>query len=1022
VVTAADALEAQTPGTPGAPAAVSRPDSLRALVLDRLREQAAPPPAADTTDTAQAPPAVVVVDDGAPPQGFAGVPGGGDAPGVGPGGAALPLGGDSIMQALLDLPGFNSATYRADRADFDAADRRLVLSGTAESRAFFSGRGVRVEADSSITYADRAGQVRTQGPTDLTSDGAEPLRSEVLIYDLNDERATALGAETTYSEGAQWIVRGDLDSIEENILFGSSASFTTCDLPDPHSHFQAAELKVVGENVLVARSVRMYVEDVPVLWLPFMAQNLGRGRASGVLTPVFSINDVVRTSSGYNRRVSNVGYYWAMSDYSDATIALDWFSSNYTALQGGLRYRWANQFLNGGLNVKRFWRETSNEYAFDTNHSWEMSERTSLRASARYVSAESLVRENSFDPREAVSTVDSDGSLNRRFDWGRLTLGSSSKQYLNEDGRQDLTLPAASLSLSTITLFGAPPQTARWYNNVAISGSTSWDRRLEYRAAQPDSAFTFFRADKELTEGSAQGSIGLADLSLNANVRTDESLFKRVPEALFVPGAIPADSLHRDFESGGITWNVGLGYRVGLIGSTTLTPSVGWEGALIRVDSIPQAREYVGGPTRFRAGARLQTDVYGFYPGFGSFEAIRHKVTPSVDWTYAPEVMHTELQDLVFGRGASRTQNVLTFGFNQTFEARVSEEAMPAVPADPAAAPLGTPDPGAPVPDAAAPGAVPPDAVAPDAVAPDAVVGAVADTALGGVPTVADSAAAGDGLRRLPPSRTVTLLGLQTSAVAYDLIRADSTGHFVDGFTTLSISNRVSSSYLQGLDLSFTHDLFDDSERAEGGVRKFAPHLSQLSLSFSVNDQSGLVQAIRRLFGVAPEPVTPPVQPDPTAPVIPSTELLPDDPLGQVTGFDSDRIIPGQDDQFGPARREGWQASVNYSLSRPRDFGSALGPAFETGSLRAQMLQGQFSFAPSENWTVDWSTSYDIELRTFNDHVVSLRRDLHEWEARFGFLQTATGNWSFQFEVALRANEDLRFDYRQRSLETTSPF
>jgi hypothetical protein len=152
--------------------------------------------------------------------------------------------------------------------------------------------------------------------------------------------------------------------------------------------------------------------------------------------------------------------------------------------------------------------------------------------------------------------------------------------------------------------------------------------------------------------------------------------------------------------------------------------------------------------------------------------------------------------------------------------------------------------------------------------------------------------------------------------------------------------------------------------------------------------------------------------------VIPTTEILPDDPLGQMTGFDSDGVIPGQADPFGPARREGWQASLNYSLSRPRELGMELG----TGSLRAQMLQGQFSFAPSENWTVDWSTSYDIELRTFNDHVVSLRRDLHEWEARFGFVQTATGNWSFQFEVALRANQDLRFDYRQRSVESTAPF
>ena len=53
----------------------------------------------------------------------------------------------------------------------------------------------------------------------------------------------------------------------------------------------------------------------------------------------------------------------------------------------------------------------------------------------------------------------------------------------------------------------------------------------------------------------------------------------------------------------------------------------------------------------------------------------------------------------------------------------------------------------------------------------------------------------------------------------------------------------------------------------------------------------------------------------------------------------------------------------------------------------------------------------------FNDHIVRLTRDLHDWEARFDFVQTATGNWSFRFEVALSGLRDLKFDYRQRNLE-----
>lgn len=981
--------------------AVSRPDSIRAFVLERLRQADGDPEAGADSIPAT------------------GAPGEGGAPAPAPEGAGrvpppeLPPGADETMQELAGLEGFSAASYQGDRAEFDAGTRRLVLSGTEESRAFFAGQGVRLEADTSITYEDREGLVRTRGISEMTSDTNEPLRSELLIYDLRAERGTAVGAETTYSEGAQWIVQGDLDSVEQGRLFGSSARFTTCELEDPHSYFQARELKVVGGQILVARSVRMYVDGVPIFWLPFLAQNLGRGRASGILTPTFSVNDIVRTSSGYNRRVSNLGYYWAMSDYSDAMLAMDWFSENYTALQGGLRYRWARQFLDGNVNVKRYWRTSgSAEFALDTNHRWEASEQMQLRASGRYITSESFVRQHSYNPREAVSTVDSDASLNRRFGWGQLTVGSSRKQYLNEESRTEATLPSARLSLSTMTLFGAPAQTARWYNNVSVSGSMSWDRRLAGRAAQHDTAFALRQASEARTEGSASGSMSLGDLSIRGALRTRETIFEDVPAPFFAPGEDPLlgglpplPGGREDFRTGSVNWSAGLSYQQRLIGSTTLTPNISVESSMMRVDSILEAREFVAGPRRVRSGVSLQTDIYGFYPGIGNFEAIRHKITPSLSWSYAPQVVSTDLQGRVFGATVARTQNLVTFGFNQTWEAKVSEPEPEPVPPEVAAA--------------AGEGA------APTPIAADTTAGAVGappnpaiDPPGDGEPPpgggeLGPEGLGEDGLRRLPPSRNVVLLGLQTNAVSYDLIEADSTGHFVDGFTTMSVTNRVTSDYLRELNLSFTHELFDDSERREGGVRKFGPHLSQLSLGFSLDGESEFLRSIGRFFGIEPGP-EPEAEPEPDPEEVALDLEAAEPPLDQFAGFDADRVIPAEDPFDSGTRGEGWRADISYSLNRPR--GLARG-----SRLRAQMVQGRLTFAPSVSWTVDWSTSYDVEARRFNDHVVSLVRDLHEWEARFGFVQTATGNWSFQFEVALRANQDLKFDYRQRSTDTGVP-
>ncbi len=106
-------------------------------------------------------------------------------------------------------------------------------------------------------------------------------------------------------------------------------------------------------------------------------------------------------------------------------------------------------------------------------------------------------------------------------------------------------------------------------------------------------------------------------------------------------------------------WNLSLGYQQRLIGSTTITPSLSISNRLIRSDTEPLASSFVSGPTRLSLSVNLRTDIYGFFPGFGSFEAIRHKISPGFDYSYSPEVSPTDLQTQVFGASEVRAQRTL---------------------------------------------------------------------------------------------------------------------------------------------------------------------------------------------------------------------------------------------------------------------------------------------------------------------------------------------------------------------------
>lgn len=280
---------------------------------------------------------------------------------------------------------------------------------------------------------------------------------------------------------------------------------------------------------------------------------------------------------------------------------------------------------------------------------------------------------------------------------------------------------------------------------------------------------------------------------------------------------------------------------------------------------------------------------------------------------------------------------------------------------------------------------------------------------------VADSSAA---LRSQREGQKVTLLALRTTAVSYDFERAAEEGNWIWGIETTQLTNTISSDYLRGLNLTMTHLLFEDvlggggSDQPGGGSgpsRKFSPHLSQMNFGFSLDSQSLPFRLLGSLLGgdaAAPSTVR-------AAPAASGDEE--ENPFAPTLS-DESSIIPVGGGPTPRARGGGgggtgsWRANLSYSLQRPRS---------ETQPSN-QMVQSTLTFNPTEKWEVSWRTSYDVANQSFNDHLLRLTRDLHRWQAFFDFRQTATGNWSFRFEVSLTDQEDLHFDYQQRSIQDPS--
>jgi hypothetical protein len=365
------------------------------------------------------------------------------------------------------------------------------------------------------------------------------------------------------------------------------------------------------------------------------------------------------------------------------------------------------------------------------------------------------------------------------------------------------------------------------------------------------------------------------------------------------------------------------------------------------------ARDSVTG--RLISNASVKIDLFGFWPGVGSFQQFRHRLSPTFSYSYSPAGQEPDsIQKRVFVAGQIAEQNRLTIGLSQTIEGKRRADTEST--RDTAAA-------------------------APDTLPIDP-----------------------DQPRRLPQSNVLTLLSLNTDAVVYDFVQADS-GF---GIQTTSISNSINSDLLRGLQLSVTHDLFRnfpiDSGAPPGtrAEREFAPHLNRLSASFSLSGSSWLFRALGLTGGPeAPAATGSTPTPVPEAPQA-GAGVTPGGPELGLLG--SQNRVSASQTPRGPVGS--WNASFSYTMIRPRKEA--------INEIENQMVTANVSFQPTEMWNLHWNTGYSFTTKAFTDHVLTLTRAMHDWDANFDFVKAQNGNFSFQFRVALRANPDVKFDYRQR--------
>jgi hypothetical protein len=906
------------------------------------------------------------------------------------------------MEALMARAGYSATRYQGDEVVFNAQTRTLELKGRKAGVT----RDQTVLVGDTITYNDSTKIMIARGDTVILRDpprqAADVIARGRMTYDIERHRGIVTNVSTSVQEGQTWYLSGaqgafvaDTSRGHETAFYARNGSITSCDDSIPDYHFRAKEIKMISKNIMVARPVVLYIGDVPVMWLPFIFQDMRSGRRSGVLTPRFGVNELFRNSPSYRRHVDNLGYYFAINDYMDAQIALDWRSGarstdgdpGWVRINGDWQYRWLDRFLTGRLALFRHsQRDGSNNTGLTWTHNQNFSQSTSFHADINYVTNTFIQRTTTFNPMQVLSSIRSTASYSTKLGPASLSVGGSRSQH---PGRSEVaqTFPTLSISSPVIAL----GKFLEW--TPGFSFNTNQHLNMDQRGEFPFRFFTSsaglrdsvrIKRNERQTTSSLSTPLKIAGFQWTNSFSLNENEVD-APQTIVVLD--PSDSskkTSRVFARSYVTnldWQTGFSLPTLLQGKLNLAPSIsfvnvdGGNGFWVR--SHLSGGRFVHQSKRPTFSLSASPTLFALFPGFGSVTRFRHSITPLISFQYAPtgELSTEYLAATNRSRQSflgSLAQNQISLGLSHILEAKLR----------------GT------------------------------------DTSSTAEP------------------RKLKVLSMNFGSLAYDIERARKTGR--SGFVTPNLNTTITSDLLPGFNGNVGYSLYQGDVLSD--TARFKPFRETIGASFTLNSQSGIFGVLRRVFG-RPVPET--------NPRVTRVEQSPDDALANRVANMPVAGIAARTRQYGVPQTQGWQASLTYSSQRQRpptgsgvivEFSAELlcqpalanpilyercldeanansgtgtqstipgAPFFRTPSR--DNLQSQMSFHITPKWAGSWGTNYDFQAKKFGSHQVSLQRELHDWNAIFAFTQASNGNFAFNFFIALKAQPDLKFDYDKQT-------
>lgn len=488
------------------------------------------------------------------------------------------------------------------------------------------------------------------------TDGTEKITASSIRYNFKTEKGYI--EELSIRQDEIYLHMGIAKRHPNDEIHFKGGRFTTCDLEEPHYHFQLSRAIMIPDERIVTGPMNLWVKGVPTpIGFPFSVIPQQKERTHGVLFP-----ELVPLSA-YGFGVQNLGYFIPINDRIQTSPYINLYSRGSWGLRNNLQY--AKRYgYTGNLDVgfQQFrlgfpseLKPTKISVAWTHRMEPKANPYWNFSSNVNFISDNQS--KNNLDPLNPDyfnNSFNSDINLNRNFPGKPVTMGLKTSIRQNSLTKNiSLISPVYNLNVTRVFPFKKFIKGTKEWQQIFSRLGVTYSLEGQNRSTFGDSllqAGNFAAISQQFINGFNQ-QIG---------IQTTAGLFKgafKLTPSLSYANKINFQQINKSFNS---------------LSNSIVTDTLQQTGMLHDLSF----------------NAQMTSVLYSYYRFVGKRRPeLRHLMTPSVGFRYTPQlnelkefstpdqvVEYNPFERSLYNGYMGKTTSALTFGINNTFEMKFKSD------------------------------------------------------------------------------------------------------------------------------------------------------------------------------------------------------------------------------------------------------------------------------------------------------------------------------------------------------------